>query len=119
MATGTWENNGWKLVWENTAPTSVFPDQKIQIDLSRYREVNIVCRFSTSSAFTCSGIGMIPTADGQGFLITGLAMGLFIARLINWIDTTGIDIAPGRIYSTYGSNTYDNSYVIPVRIYAR
>lgn len=54
----------WVLIWQNASPTSTFAPQTINLDLSSYDEVRIVCNAGASMATRMLPSLVIPIESG-------------------------------------------------------
>ncbi len=123
MATGTWEANGWRLLWENPNPNSDFPGQTLSINTSGYERLKIDFNLNTASA---AGNEIYFTSEVGLYFNRALFFcfygGKYVQRTTNpgWRTATTLTFGAGQISNTYGAvPTTANNYLIPVRIYAK
>lgn len=120
MATGTASSNSWKLLWTNSSPTSSFSTQTVSIDLSKFSEVLIHFRL-TSSDFGATALpSVIAPIDGQtysaiiGFNDNGVAAG-FKRNFVP--SSNSIYFDSGKSGQRWSTTT--ETCMIPTHIYAR
>lgn len=101
------------LLWTNSSPTSSFSAQTVTIDLSSYKMVLIVLKQYISIDYYFDFVSPIGNSETRRYLL-GSSRLLYRAADIN---TVGIDFASASLVSSYGSDTSNNDYCIPFKIY--
>lgn len=102
---------GYELLWENPSPASIFGAQPVNVDLSSYKTIIIVFKYSldtghmTSQMFTERGAN-------RGFMLGGY----MVYRSFTIYDDK-INFDAGTMISSYGSGKTDSNYCVPLKIY--
>ena len=103
------------LLWANTSPTTEFAPQTVNIDLTDYKEVEILARNSSTNSE--SVIQKFPISNGSGVLTIFQLNNTWYMRQLT-ITNSGITFASGRYcYMENGGNGELYAVCIPVRIY--
>ena len=109
------------LLWTNKSPTSEFAAQTISLNLSGYDAVEIICRYSRTDDASMRYICDVGSSTSMYWFYYTATDGKYTgvrSRNVVSVSTTGVDIhtcsgKPGN--ST--TNTSNNGYIIPVKIY--
>ena len=107
-----------KLLWENPNPSAGFASQTIDLDLSRYDEVEIKFNYNNTSNIVVSGKGKLNEVI-RGCLINGsTTSGLYISGVYRdgTVTNNGITFTTGSFPRNGGFST-SNDYMVPVKIY--
>lgn len=99
----------FELVWENSAPTSAFAAQTVNLDLSPYSAVAVEINLMGSATEQAVGIVMMGTA-ATIFGRPAAAATTYGRQAA--VSATGVVFSNGHNGSTYGQ-----SYAIPRRIF--
>ena len=105
-----------KLLWTNASPSSDFATQTISIDLSNYKQIEVIMRVRSNNLTTTSNI--IDVNAGE----KGENICMFSGKVANRIyiitsDKQGIFFDYACVANTYGSDGPDNAWCIPYKIY--
>lgn len=109
--------NSIKKLWQNASPTSEFPAQTIDLDLSGYGYVEILFQFST--AFAANGIlPSVKAPVGIRMYSNGLLAGKLTRRKVQ-VNTDGITFEDAGYINSYGASTVTdhNTVLIPYQIF--
>ena len=105
-----------KLLWTNPSPSSDFATQTISVDLSNYKQIEVIMRVRSNNLTTTSNIIDV-NAGGNGQNICAFG-GKFANRVYNITSNKqGILFNPAYATNTYGSDVPDNAWCIPYKIY--
>lgn len=103
------------LLWTNTNPTAEFAPQTVSIDLTDYKEVEIIARNSTTNSESVTQ--KFPISNDGGVLTIFKLNDTWYMRQLT-ISNSGITFASGRYcYMTNGGNGELDAVCIPLRIY--
>lgn len=124
---GTWVKDSFygetkKLVWTNSAPTSSFASQTIQVDISKYDEFEIVC-IDYRSYQCVLPIVKVEATNGKN-AITAATLGnssqhggnIWAGNRSIAVNTTGVWFGDGYAVSGTGTYTKRNDCCIPYTI---
>ena len=105
-----------KLLWTNASPSTDFAKQTISIDLSNYKQIEVIMRVrSNNPALTSNIIDVNVGEIGQNICAFG---GKVANRVYNITsDKQGIFFSYAYVTNAYGSDVPDNAWCIPYKIY--
>lgn len=113
----------WTLLWTNSSPTTDFAPQTISLNLTDYNEIKIVMGYRTNnlvySTIIVSEKGLKTGTFDCNYLSD---TNFFLIRRLFESSDSGIvfeDALRRQFAPTVGSSSVQNSYSIPLRIYAR
>ena len=107
----------WTLLWTNSAPTSSFSEQEIELDLSS--KTIVLVEYAWSNSVSGSVMGVIPVRTGtDGATCVNARDGKFAQRRA-YATTTLVHFYSAFFANTYGNNQLNDSYCIPLHIYAQ
>lgn len=104
-----------KKIWENPNPTNNFNPQTLSFDASQYDYFVVVYKNTATSTINNSKFMIKNTR----FSLDGINAGQLYARNTdtNGISNTGVTFGAGLYIGTYGTETQNNEFSIPVIIY--
>lgn len=116
----------WKLVWQNTSPTSNQGEQNVTLDLSAYKQLLFLFNRNPSNLAAMNIVwnAFFDLDTMPGAAVTAVTVvdtnGHFGRRIITDISSTGFHIQGGSKYNSYaGTATADNSVLILQYVYGR
>ena len=102
-----------ELLWTNSAPTSSFSAQTVQLDLTNYGMVAIMVEESTSYSDYLTTY-YVPVGAKKYEILQSFSNLRY--RYVN-VTSAGVGFEAGNKYATYGTKSTDNSLLIPYQIY--
>lgn len=106
----------WTKIWENASPASAFRDQTITVESGD--AYIVVCRTHTNdgnNTISCIAFENMRTIIvGRGFSNAPLGI---VTRALQ-CSSGNLTFSKGYSQNTYGSDTENNSVVIPIKIYS-
>lgn len=116
MASGIIKNRDWKLVWENSNPSSDFPAQTVMLDGS-YTEYLVYFKQSTGIVEDEDNTYVYARAGNNGVRM----FSMYNARTMRYVSLTNnsVTFSDGKSATRSADMSTDNSASFPLAIYAR
>lgn len=106
------------LLWTNSAPTSIFADQDVALDLANYSAVFIVAKHDTSKGRDITSFCFVGN-DGMLFSAEPSGTSPYVQAKTRYysVDNNKITFGAGRHGYPTGFSGSDNAVMIPYKIY--
>ena len=127
MATGTVKSlvstlnskftNRFETLWTNPNPSQEFAEQKVALNLSSVKAIDVLFRYNTTATLSTSHLA--PFSSTRDLAVMANSNGAFaiLTREVNW-NESGVTFSNCYTYTSMTERGADNTKLIPYKIMA-